>query len=269
MKLLLDIPLEIVDDILFFLPQQEIINLSLTNFQFYQPCMKKLYQRVTIRKDPVLKQNKDNVRGIDFTDSTQTVIYGFNKITKEENHFKLINARLQSLISSISINTQLLDYIEEITIFDSFDKTINEALLKLMSSLEKSGLKRLIITNPALRRQVNQIILKDGFQNLQLIAIDEVNQLNGITKFPNIRELIVSFKEDTQENRQLSELKINQQLVKGLEQLKSITVTTDNKSYRLFIKVLNHINDKIAFQLNLHVYVELLPRRPITYREIY
>ena len=49
-----------------------------------------------------------------------------------ENHFKLINARLQSLISSISINTQLLDYIEEITIFDSFfDKTINEAYIKV------------------------------------------------------------------------------------------------------------------------------------------
>ncbi|CUM47311.1 unnamed protein product [Debaryomyces tyrocola] len=253
MKLLLDIPLEIVDDILFFLPQQEIINLSLTNFQFYQPCMKKLYQKVTIRKDPVLKQNKNNVRGIDFTDSTQTVIYGFNKITKEENHFKLINARLQSLISSISINTQLLDYIEEVTIFDSFDKAINETLLKLISSLEKSGLKRLIITNPALRKQVNQIILKDGFQNLQSIIIDNVNQLNGITKFPSIRELIVSFKEDTQEN-QFSELRVNQHLVKSLKQLRSITVTTDNKSYILFIEVLNYINDKIAFQLNLHMF---------------
>ncbi|CUM45087.1 uncharacterized protein AC631_05079 [Debaryomyces fabryi] len=254
MKLLLDVPLEIVEDILFFLPQQELINLSLTNFQFYQPCMKKLYQKITIRKDPILKQNKDNKRGIDFTDSTQTVIYGFSKITKEENHFKLINARLQSLISSTSINAKLNDYIEEITIFDSFDKTINESLIKLITTLVNSGLKRLIITNPALRNQVNTIILKEGFQKLESVIIDKVNQLNCITNFPKIKELLISFQEDTQEDRQLSELEVNQQLIKSLKQLESISVSTDNKSYKSFIKVLNYINDKIAFQLSLSTF---------------
>lgn len=254
MKLLLDVPLEIIEDIIFFLPQQEVINLSLSNFLFYQPCMKKLYQKITIRKDAVLEQNKDNNRVIDFTDSTQTVIYGFNKVTKEENHFRLINARLQSLIFSISINTQLLDYIEEITIFDSFDQTINETLLKLVSSLERSGLKRLIVTTPTLRKQVKNIVLKEGFQDLEAIIIDHVNELNYITKFPKIKELIVSFKEDSQEDRQLSELKVGQELVTSLKQLTSISVNTDNKSYCLFIKVLNYIHEKYAFQLNLHTF---------------
>lgn len=251
MKLLLDLPTGLIDNIIFFLPQQETINLSLTNYQFYQPCLKKLYQKITIRIDAVLKANSGKTRGIDFSDSTQSVIYGFNKITSEDHQFKLINARLKALIISISINIQLLEYIEEITIFGSFDSHINETLMELMWLLAKSSLKKLVITDPKLRHDLKGILTKGEFKNLQLITIDSVKDLSMLEQFLQVSELIVAFIDPDQEKMQIEQLEVSPILIKQLQKLKSITVASDNKIYFVFVCLLNHIYKKIPFKLNL------------------
>ena len=59
---LIDLPVPIKKSIIKYLPQQALINLSLTNFEFYQPCLQQLYKNITIQYDPPLRPNEKTVK---------------------------------------------------------------------------------------------------------------------------------------------------------------------------------------------------------------
>lgn len=106
--LFLDLPLSIQSNIIYFLPQDSLINLALTNFQLYKPCLKKLYKRIIIQYDPILK-NDPNHRKNDFLDSSHTVVYGMDhgpKVFSLETHLRLVAARLTVLNESLKINPE-------------------------------------------------------------------------------------------------------------------------------------------------------------------
>ncbi|KAK6465963.1 hypothetical protein DFJ63DRAFT_311043 [Scheffersomyces coipomensis] len=119
---LIDIPLSIKREIIQYLPQQSLLNLSLTNYEFYEPCIQQLYKHILIQYDPIVKSNV-NERLTDFVDSNQSVIYALNhdlddgKVFEDhETRLKLINLRLSILIESLKFNTKLIENIQEVSI---------------------------------------------------------------------------------------------------------------------------------------------------------
>lgn len=142
--LLMDLPPAVRNNVLQFLPQQALINLASTNYVFYKPCMQRLYEKILIQKDPILKSDPTG-RKNDFLDGNHTVIYGLShqsskgKVWSDSAQLKMINARLSVLNLSLSINTELLGFIREIHILDDFNKfghdhAIVENLTKLACS---------------------------------------------------------------------------------------------------------------------------------------
>ena len=59
---LIDLPVPIKKSIIKYLPQQALINLSLANFEFYQPCLQQLYKNITIQYNPPLRPNEKTVK---------------------------------------------------------------------------------------------------------------------------------------------------------------------------------------------------------------
>ncbi|KAG7663320.1 uncharacterized protein J8A68_003152 [[Candida] subhashii] len=171
-KSLLDLPLGIRLKIIHYLPQQAIINLALTNFEFYHPCMKQLYREIAIQPDPPLR-NDNRSRESDFQDTSKTVIYGFQhkrgKIVKAEIQEKMIVARLKVLVQSLKVNQELIGYIEEIYVLGdqcSKHEDIAGVLNELIGVLEK--LKRFYVGDYRLRKQLDMSCLK-----LESVVVDE------------------------------------------------------------------------------------------------
>ncbi|CAK7897430.1 hypothetical protein CAAN1_04S02520 [[Candida] anglica] len=114
---LLDLPESVHGKIIDHLYQQDVVNLAQTNFKFYRPCMKKLYRRLQICKDPILKSGGGGRRGRNFKDSLFSVIGGFqNREINGKFQNQLIEARIKTLIRSLMVNQELIGYIQEVVV---------------------------------------------------------------------------------------------------------------------------------------------------------
>lgn len=192
-----ELPSRVIERVIGYLPQQDVINLMLTNYQFYQPGLKKLYRKISIQIDPILvaKPREAKHYKIDYLDSNETVLYGFQSTSNDyETHEKLLKVRITALILAIRVNHELAEYIEEIYIDDHKYKidTIKEMnkLFEVLSSL-KSNLKK-IYTNHRLRKLIKYKKLVSEFK-LESVIIDSIEDFNLIRG--NERELMITFKE--------------------------------------------------------------------------
>ncbi|ABN67297.2 predicted protein [Scheffersomyces stipitis CBS 6054] len=182
---LMDLPPAVRNNVLQFLPQQALINLASTNYVFYKPCMQRLYEKILIQKDPILKSDPTG-RKNDFSDGNHTVIYGLShqsskgKVWSDSAQLKMINARLSVLNSSLSINTELLGFIREIHILDDFNKfghdhAIVENLTKLVVQLKGYQLDKFFIGSVKLRKKIDVSGIK-----LKSVVVDTVEQFNAL-----------------------------------------------------------------------------------------
>lgn len=132
------LPQDILARILELLPQQDLLSLAQTNFHFYQPCSKKLYKRLTVRIEPVLRSTCH--RQNDFIDATQTVICGFtNAKLAPSHHYRMLDARLQTLVESITVNPELATYISELNVTtDLQDKAVIGSLQLLIAVVQET-----------------------------------------------------------------------------------------------------------------------------------
>ena len=131
------LPQNILARILDLLPQQDLLSLAQTNYQFYQPCCRKLYKRLTVRIEPVLQSTCH--RQNDFIDATRTVICGFsNAKLAPGHHYRMIDARLRTLVESITVNPELATYISELNVTtDLQDEAVIESLQLLIDIVQK------------------------------------------------------------------------------------------------------------------------------------
>lgn len=190
----LALPEPILLHILSFLPQQETINVALTNYDFYLLCLRKLYRRISIQLQAPMRSLAANAKKRDAIDSNYTAVYGFLGRTSEENHLKLLDARIQALTQSLSINTQLAEYVEEVCVDDLFDGAVLGSLKELFAVLAKHGsatVKRIYIGNFELRQKLNYADMKSRFPALESVTIDHWDQLAHLQTFKNVSELIV------------------------------------------------------------------------------
>lgn len=183
---LIDLPVPIKKSIIKYLPQQALINLSLTNFEFYQPCLQQLYKNITIQYNPPLRPNEKD-REKDFQDSTRTVIYGFSnsdgKVVSKDLNLKMIYARLVVLRQSMTINRELIGYIKQIHVLgelSDFSDSIIEELQNLADLL--ADLDTFYIGDYKIRQLIDLTRLK-----LRSVVVDEL----PIEATPKIEELLI------------------------------------------------------------------------------
>lgn len=194
-SLLLDLPSEVLSNLLYFLPQQLLLNLALTNFHFYEPCLRKLYKTLVIRVDPVLKSEKkaSERQRTDFVQLSATVIAGFKSVdVARKGHLKLVEARLNILINSITVNPQLAQYIETIEVADAFGgeiETILGQLFDLLASVP-NGITKIYIADKKLRASLGYSKFKFQFA-LTSVCVDDLREIGLLGSF-RLKELIVS-----------------------------------------------------------------------------
>ena len=145
------LPQNILARILDLLPQQDLLSLAQTNYQFYQPCCRKLYKRLTVRIEPVLQSTCH--RQNDFIDATQTVICGFsNAKLAPGHHYRMIDARLRTLVESITVNPELATYISELNVTtDLQDEAVIESLQLLIDIVHKIDPQIVTSSKPSFR----------------------------------------------------------------------------------------------------------------------
>lgn len=232
--LFLDLPLSIQSNIIYFLPQDSLINLALTNFQLYKPCLKKLYKRIIIQYDPILK-NDPNHRKNDFLDSSHTVVYGMDhgpKVFSLETHLRLVAARLTVLNESLKINPELVTYIEDINIMlgdntshnDQFKqcKPIMDNLHILIANLKGHSMTRFFVDDYQLRSHLD---LKNIILNS--IVVDDLDTLDAINT-QQCHELLVSLSTNS--------LRVPKRF--SFKSLTSLILTSDETKYWQFV---NHV----------------------------
>lgn len=225
------LPPNILDDILWFLPQQLLLNLSLTNYHFYEPCSKKLYRHIVIQKTPVLQPLKSHStnKGLDFIDLANTTINGFALVTKlPAAHLKMVSAKLQTFIISIEVNPKLASYIESIQIKESFSQEVSiilDQLFVLLKSVPNS-INKIYISDYNLRSRLKYHEWKKSF-NLTSLTIDDLKHLENIeSQFPNLKELIVAGTGAT--------TSLKPQITTTLKKLERISIRDELETFSIF-----------------------------------
>ncbi|KAG5417942.1 hypothetical protein I9W82_004270 [Candida metapsilosis] len=171
---LITLPPKVLQKITRFLPQQSLINLATTNYEFYHPCLVQLYSKIVISQFAPLRLRETKVshrREVDFQDGSRSVIYGFENSLKEELNMKMIHARLLVLIQSLQVNPDLIGYVKEVHVLgDDFTEEIVSAVQDLANKL--SHLETFYIDNEKIRSRVNLSHL-----NLKEVVADDVKEI--------------------------------------------------------------------------------------------
>ncbi|KAI3405090.2 hypothetical protein KGF56_002046 [Candida oxycetoniae] len=166
---LLGLPPHILKKIISYLPQQSLINLATTNYEFYHPCLQRLYSRIVITETPPLRsyaslkpksRSSDGgvtdlltARKVDLQDGSRVTIYGFRHSHDYELNLRMVHARLVVLLQALEINPDLVSYIQEVHVFGEFNDVIINDIQKLADKL--SSLDCFYISNASLRQVLN------------------------------------------------------------------------------------------------------------------
>lgn len=246
MKSLIEFPPECLSNVLYFLPQQLLVNLALTNYFFYEPCLRKLYKRIQIQASPVLKANSRtlyNTRRDDFIDSSTTIICGFSSLSMPKDaHLKMVEAKIRTLTTAILINPQLASFIESVTITDVFDKDIELALLQLFKALALSSnqISKIYISDKSLRTKLGYRSFKYKFPSLSSVTIDDISEISELTFFKNIKTVIIA---------DLGSRTINTAHIRVLSRLEHLLINQDPTLCTEFHSLLSNHYKKEPFQL--------------------
>lgn len=199
MPSLLLLPPDVLNNVLYFLPQQLLVALALSNFHFYEPCLRKLYKTLVVRVEPTLAVNKTSERRRDdFVELSVTTICGFqSQEMSRKAHVKMIEARLRTLITSISVNLQLAQYIETVEVLDAFSGGVRAALGELFGLLAglSNTISKIYIADAKLREQLHYSAFKFEFP-LTSVTIERLLEISKLRAF-KLKELIVADVKDT------------------------------------------------------------------------
>lgn len=197
MKSLIEVSPEVLENILFFLPQHLLLNLSLTNFHFYEPCLRRLYKNISVQIDPVLRNELPctSRQKSDYIELSVTTVSGFKDVNVlKVAHQQLVYAKIKTLINSISVNPRLAEYIERIRINDVFDTKTANALAELLGTLasKSNSLIEIYIANETFRSKLGYHSLKHQFPNLEAVTIDSLDEIESLHEFPHLTDLVIA-----------------------------------------------------------------------------
>lgn len=229
MKTLIEFPEDTLNRIISYVGQDDLISLMLTNYHFYRPCLKKLYSKIIIQTEAYLDGNTTN-RCNDYLNTTRTTIYGFKDFRNTESQFKLIDARINTLIESLTINKELVEMVEEIHIMEPFNKKIRNSLRRLLVIFEGKHLNKLFIADSKLRLYLEPVVSKVKSDS---IVIDKLIQFEELSYIP--KELMISLEV---ENAFYHNQNVLEKLCHIIPQIDSLIVNSKITVYWKFIDIL-------------------------------
>lgn len=237
---------DILADILWFLPQQLLLNLALTNFYFYEPCLKQLYRNIVVQINPPLQPLADAGKrmGLGFIDLSKTTICGFSLVSKSRDaHLKMLHAKLQTLVISLRVNPKLAEYIETIETRGAFPPEIVSVLEQLFSllALIPNSISKIYIGEASLRARLDYQSWNSSFA-LTSVTIDDLSQLDSLgTHFPSVREVIVAGTGKT--------TSLSPSVIPTLKQLQRLSIRDELLVYSVFTGALWDLYKQSPFML--------------------
>lgn len=202
MNSLCQLPASVVSSLISFLPQESLLALASTNFQFYDPCLRKLYQNLVIQVDPILKNDlgQGSKKRPDHIALSGTYITGFQNLFVNKNptlnrrvHYRLVCARLRTLIQAIQVNPQLAKYIESIEVLNNVEPEVCMVVRHLLDTLAglPNGVRRVYIENEKVRKEVGYTEFIEKF-DLELVMLSEFVEIANLHSLsPRCHEVIV------------------------------------------------------------------------------
>lgn len=241
---LLDFPEEVLDNLLYFLPQELLLNLARTNFHFYEPCLRKLYKRLVIQTDPVIKydQSNPNRQRRDHIELSCTTLSGFASVLmSREAHLKMVAAKLKTIIVSLKTNPSLATYMEEIDVRGTFDRVVETELRELFSALASmpNSVHKIYIASSRLRKRLGYHEFKSFFA-LKSITIESSNDFADLrSRFPECQELIIAnFDKFTP---------LHTSAVVVFERLSSLRIRNDPSVFNIFTNAVKDLYLRVPF----------------------
>lgn len=244
MDTLTDLPDLVLNNVLYFSPPELLLNLARTNFRFYEPCLRKLYKRLVIQVDPVIKFDNSYPKRqrMDHISLSCTPLTGFASVSmKREAHLKMVAAKLKTIARSVATNHTLATYIEEIEICGTFDAQVNAELKELFAVLASipNSIHKIYIANAKLRKQLGYHELKNLFA-LQTITVESSSDLIDLrARFPKCHELIIANFDDA--------ISLPASTVVVFERLTSLKIRNDPIVFDTFTSALQSLYNRVPF----------------------
>lgn len=244
--MLMDLPPAVLHNLLFFLPQDLLSLLALTNFHFYEPCSKQLYKNIVIQTLPVLRTLKSSARQrLDFVRSSVTTICGFTNLSvPREGHLKLVAAKVTTLCRSLAVNPGLAMHVNLVTVDGVFNEPVYAALDQLFHTLaqHENAVAKIYISDKSVRKRLRYSSWAAKLP-LKSLVIDNLSLLSAgyLDQFPNLEELIIA---STGPTTMLAPL-----VIPKLEKIKHLHIRDDPATYAQATLALFHLYQQQPFVL--------------------
>lgn len=194
--------------------------------------MKQLYKNLLIQTNPVLhaqNESGSNSRRIDFIDLSKTTICGFSLMAKSTAaHMKMLEAKLQTLLNSLTINPKLATFIETVQTRGTFSKQVETVLVQLFEFLcsVPNSIHKVYIGDQRLRKRLGYHSWRSQFA-LKSLTIDDLDQLRHFDGHSSgITELIVAATGTT--------TSVDPSAIPLFEKLKTLLVRDELEVYGVF-----------------------------------
>lgn len=205
-----ELPDDVLETVISFLPQQSKVNLAYTEYKFYALVLPKLYQNILIRYSMPLEPPQKSSEATQapatgvFLSSTATVIGGStNDLYSKKQKLEFLKLRQEVLLQSLTINESLLSYIESFTVIDDINDQEDDEEHLFEGEVFDIDLIKLIKKNcQNLQKynifcQISELNLADDELetkvNLQSLTLTNLNQLCIVSECcPNIKEIILN-----------------------------------------------------------------------------
>lgn len=232
-----------LQEIINFLPQNELVQLGRTCLKLNKLTNIKLYSRITVRKNPVLRS------GLWYIDTNETVVSGLrSNLKRPDQNDYILYLKIDNLIESLQLKGgSKLKLIKEIIIQDEVfsDKSGNEKLEEFIQLINNncSGTLQsfeildydLIKASPGGPNLTSQTI-----NSLEAHINDSITKLS-IILFKNMGELEIGESFNMNTLKDLKELVIHDEEFSGLRVLEKLN-QSGVKNLSLKRLVLNHVH---------------------------
>lgn len=256
-----ELPEEIIHSILDYLPQNDLLNLSVTNKKLHSLCQDKLVRKITIKQFANLKSSKA------WLESNATTVGGSGnifQIGKQQNDESLAY-KLQRLHKHILHRPEFIENkVELLVVYDHLfnDEELDAAHFELLYDIifrivtaNMSNLRVLKVFDIKLRKTLNAQVLSNSrlrFEKLQNVILDDIRSINNIQAVPNLEKLVLNIEDDSLVSYDL-ENDFSQHFCLVLSQINELTIIDDEDSSLRILKLFLDVLTKKAIHKKLQL----------------
>ncbi|CDK26564.1 unnamed protein product [Kuraishia capsulata CBS 1993] len=224
-SLFVSLPEHVVDIIVSFLPQDDVLSLAQCNSKMYQRCIDKLYSKIMIRPLAKIDPSVESEQGLIWS-----VVGGtkHNVYVSDNTDTEIFKRRQEFLLDSLKTNAALGKLIKDVVIFSN-----ENTMLELVQWIKENALNlesfKVIGDSQALRLGATD------FARLKNLKKCQINHLTDISHMPNgITSISIGFMESFKDEE--NHMRNKQDCIEKLLALDEIQLSSDEVSSLDFLK---------------------------------